>query len=73
MDARSHKSVNKELLDEWLDSALEQSFPASDPIPSFRGEPQVDLTSSRLELVKSDPGVDSTPMEAGHEQHGRGE
>lgn len=63
MDALSHKSVNKQSLDEWLDSALEQSFPASDPIPSFRGEPQ----------VKSVKDVDSTSGEAGHGQHGRSE
>ncbi len=73
MDAISHKAVNQQRLDEWLDSALEQSFPASDPIASFRGDRYEDLTSSRLEPVKSEPAVDSTPMEAGHEQHGQSE
>jgi hypothetical protein len=24
--------------DDWLDATLDQSFPASDPVPSFRGE-----------------------------------
>ncbi|MBM0106056.1 hypothetical protein JM946_15085 [Steroidobacter sp. S1-65] len=27
------------LLNDWLDTALEQSFPASDPLPAFRGDP----------------------------------
>lgn len=46
MNASSHESVNEPEprepsgpLDDWLDSALEQSFPASDPVPSFRGDP----------------------------------
>jgi hypothetical protein len=26
------------LNDEWLDETLDQSFPASDPVPSFRGD-----------------------------------
>jgi hypothetical protein len=46
MNASSHKSVNERderdaarELNTWLDDALEQSFPASDPLPSFRGDP----------------------------------
>ena len=43
MNAGSHKSVNERdptsEYNDWLDDALEQSFPASDPLPSFRGDP----------------------------------
>ena len=57
MDASSHKSVNERQpresvpLDDWLDTALEQSFPASDPVPSFRGEPSAPSTGEAEDQV----------------------
>ncbi|NJO12993.1 MAG: hypothetical protein HC872_05455 [Gammaproteobacteria bacterium] len=34
-------------LEEWLDAALEQTFPASDPLPAFRTEPGQITTDRR--------------------------
>jgi hypothetical protein len=33
-DARQHDALSKERLEEWLDSALADTFPASDPVAS---------------------------------------
>jgi hypothetical protein len=36
-------AAEKERTDEWLDTALASSFPASDPLPMFHGEVEPSL------------------------------
>lgn len=43
--SREHSSVWKERLDNWLDDALEDTFPASDPVASPPEERGRDVVS----------------------------
>lgn len=40
--------------DEWLDEALRETFPASDPIPLFHGVPEIARQSKRVALEPTD-------------------
>jgi hypothetical protein len=52
MTARRPEDLQREQDDEWLDEALRETFPASDPIPSFRKDRQI---GSPIDEQSQDP------------------